>query len=165
MAPSVEYVTDALSTSTLTVPKKGSLDDNKFGYRPGRTVVEGHEHYPHEALLPRFPDVRWGPIEELPYEDRGLRGDAGFRNLLADATHVFDYTPKIGTEIGGINLAKLNDAQKDDLSRLIAVRGVVFFRGQDDFDIEAQRNLGKSFGPLHKVSWVTCTCIDILQVV
>ena len=152
MAPSLGYVTDTRPPSTFIVPKKGSLG-NKFGYTPGRTVAENHDHYPHEDLLPRFPDVRWAPIEEVSYEDRGVRGDTGFRNLLADAMDISDYTPKIGTEVSGINLAKLNDAQKDDLARLIAVRGVVFFRGQDEFDIEAQRSLGKHFGQLHKVSW------------
>lgn len=153
MAPSVEYVTDTRPPSTLIVPKKGSLGDNKFGYTPGHTVAENHDHYAHEDLLPRFPDVQWAPIEEVSYKDRGVRGDTGFRNLLADATDIRDYTPKIGTEVSGINLAKLNDAQKDDLARLIAVRGVVFFRGQDEFDVEAQRNLGRHFGQLHKVSW------------
>lgn len=80
-----------------------------------------------------------------------MQGDKEFRALLADATDVFDYTPKIGTEVHGISLAKLNDAQKNDLARLVSVRGVVFIRGQDEFDIEAQRDLGRYFGTLHKV--------------
>jgi sulfonate dioxygenase len=44
----------------------------------------------------------------------------------------------------------LSDAQKNDLVRLISTRGVVFFRNQDDFDIEAQRELGRYFGTLHR---------------
>jgi taurine dioxygenase len=124
--------------------------DNKFGYVPGRTPVEHHENYPHEDLLPSFPDIHWAPIGEVPYSDRGLRGDPKFRNLLADATAVFDYNPKIGTEIHGVDLSKLTDAQKDDLARLIAYRGVVFFRSQKNFDVEAQRKLGQHFGTLHK---------------
>lgn len=151
MAPSLEDLPGPQLLGSFTVPKKDALDDNKFGYTPGRTVIERHEHYPHEGLLPSFPDVQWGPIEELPYEDRGLHGDPKFRNLLADATDIFDYTPKIGTEVHGLDLARLNNAQRDDLARLIAVRGVVVFRGQDNFDIDAQRELGKHFGPLHKV--------------
>lgn len=39
---------------------------------------------------------------------------------------------------------------KNDLARLISTRGVVFFRNQKDFDIEAQRKLGSYFGTLHK---------------
>ncbi len=79
-----------------------------------------------------------------------MPGDPQFRNLLADATDIFDYNPKIGTEIYGVNLARLTDAQKDDLARLIATRGVVFFRNQSDLDIDAQRELNNYFGKLHK---------------
>ncbi|OJD24748.1 hypothetical protein ACJ73_03889 [Blastomyces percursus] len=42
------------------------------------------------------------------------------------------------------------DDQRNDLARLIATRRVVFFRDQDDFDIEAQRDLGRYFGTLHR---------------
>ncbi|KKZ64396.1 taurine dioxygenase [[Emmonsia] crescens] len=119
-------------------------------YEPGRTVVEDHENYPYDYLLPSFPDIRWDPIEKVPYHDKGILGDEKFSNLLNAATDIFDYNPKIGTEIRGVNLAKLTDDQKNDLARLIATRGVVFFRGQDDFDIEAQRDLGRYFGTLHR---------------
>jgi len=86
----------------------------------------------------------------VPYTDKGINGDPNFKNLLSSATDVFDYNPKIGTEIHGVRLSQLTDAQKDDLARLIAVRGVVFFRNQDDFDIEAQRGLIKHYGTLHR---------------
>jgi alpha-ketoglutarate-dependent taurine dioxygenase len=89
-------------------------------------------------------------LTEVPYQDKGFEGDPHFRNLLSAATDVFDYNPKIGTEIHGIDLANLTDAQKNDLARLIATRGVVFFRDQKNFDIEAQRELGKYFGTLHR---------------
>ena len=150
MAPSVidspvQIVPDTKATG------KQLVEDNKFGYEPGRTIVERHENYAHEDLLPSFPDLHWEPLEGIPYDDKGLRGDRKFCNLLHNATAIFDYTPKIGTEIHGLRLAHLSDAQKDDLARLIAIRGVVFFRQQDDFDIEAQRNLGRYFGEPHKV--------------
>ncbi|KAI9826058.1 MAG: hypothetical protein M1832_000507 [Thelocarpon impressellum] len=120
------------------------------GYQPGRTVVESSDTYAHESLKPSFPDVHWEPLTEVSYHDKGLRGHPEFHNLLDAATDVFDYNPKIGTEIHGINLAKLTDAQKDDLARLVSTRGVVFFRDQTDLDIDAQRELGKYFGSLHK---------------
>ena len=119
-------------------------------YEPGRTEIEDHFDYEYENLRPNFPDIRWDDLKEVPYSDKGLLGHPKFENLLADASDVFDYTPKIGTEIHGVNLAKLTDAQKNDLARLIATRGVVFFRGQDDLDINAQRELGSYFGTLHK---------------
>lgn len=149
MAPSLS--SNLHTSAFIPTPKKEVAGNNKFGYKPGRTVVEVHDKYPHEDLLPSFPDVHWEPLGKVPYEDRGVQGDKEFRALLADATDVFDYTPKIGTEVHGISLAKLNDAQKNDLARLVSVRGVVFIRGQDEFDIEAQRDLGRYFGTLHKV--------------
>lgn len=60
-------------------------------------------------------------------------------------------TPRIGTEITGIQLSQLTDGQKNELSLLIAERGVVVFRGQDfkDIGVEKQKEFGKYFGPLH----------------
>lgn len=129
--------------------KAASITDSTK-YTPGRSIPESHEHYEHEDLRPRFPDVHWPPLTEVPYQDKGFEGDPHFRKLLSAATDVFDYNPKIGTEIHGIDLANLTDAQKNDLARLIATRGVVFFRDQKNFDIEAQRELGKYFGTLHR---------------
>ena len=61
--------------------------------------------------------ITWPALEEVPYHDKGLDGASDFHNLLADATDIFDFNPKIGTEIHGVNLAKLSDAQKNDLAR------------------------------------------------
>lgn len=127
------------------------IKKNKIlAYEPSRTTIETHDDYEHDDLRPMFPDVHWEPLTEVPYHDRGIQGDPHFRNLLADATDIFDYNPKIGTEVHGVNLAKLTNAQKDDLGRLIATRGVVFFRNQTDLNIDAQRELTKYFGKLHK---------------
>ncbi|KAI9801824.1 MAG: hypothetical protein M1825_003197 [Sarcosagium campestre] len=157
MAPSLEEpypmpTSKDASTKDVVLNKISSLTKLSFldQYIPGRTVVEDHENYEHDDLKPTFPDVHWPPLEEVPYHDKAHLGDPKFRNLLSAATEIFDYNPKIGTEIHGVNLSKLTDAQKDDLARLIAIRGVVFFRQQDDFDIEAQRKLGQYYGSLHK---------------
>ena len=158
MAPSLTVPATSSSTGSIPVAKTAippsAEDNNRFGYEPGRTPVERHDTYAYEDLLPSFPtDLHYGPLGTIPYTDRGTHGNPKFRNLLRDATAIFDYTPKIGTEIHGVNLAKLSDSQKDDLARLIATRGVVFFRQQDDFDIETQRNLGRYYGEPHKVRW------------
>ncbi|KAI9842205.1 MAG: hypothetical protein M1837_007418 [Sclerophora amabilis] len=158
MAPSLEEPIHSLeepihAPASLVKPLAGALPLKVAAavkYEPGRTVTEAHENYEHDDLRPCFPDIHWGPLEELPYHDKGTFGDPEFRNLLSSATEVFDYNPKIGTEVHGVRLAHLSNAQKNDLARLIATRGVVFFRDQDDFDIEAQRELGKHFGTLHK---------------
>jgi taurine dioxygenase len=154
MAPSLEepYVSlhPAVTGFTGILPLKGSPLKSVPKYEPGRTVVDHPSRYEYEYLQPSFPDVKWGALEEVPYEEKGLKGDPTFKHLLQDATDVFDYNPKIGTEIHGVRLSQLNDAQKNDLARLIAIRGVVFFRNQDDLDIDQQRELTSYFGTLHK---------------
>lgn len=153
----LEYQTESwvtLKGTSNKLPGSANLNDKKRSladtYVPGRTQIEAHDAYEFDYLRPRFPDVKWEPLKEVAYEDKGLLGDPQFRNLLDAATDVVDYVPKIGTEISGINLKNLTDAQKNDLARLIATRGVVFFRNQHDFDIDAQRELGQYFGTLHK---------------
>jgi len=149
MAPSLEV---GLQNGSFDSPSPISeLKDPKVvDYIPGRTVVKKHDTYEHEGLKPHFPNVKWAPIPSLPYSDKGLLGDPQFRNLKAVATDMFDYNPKIGTEIHGVDLANLTDAQKNDLALLIAQRGVVFFRKQTNFGINEQRALGAYFGTLHK---------------
>ena len=121
-----------------------------IAYEPGRTQVDSHRDYEHGDLLPRFPNIHWEPLTEVPYQDKGLEGDNQFTDLLSTATDVFDCNPKIGTEIQGVDLTKLTDAQKNDLARLISIRGVVFFRNQTNLDINAQRELLQYYGKLHK---------------
>ena len=155
MAPALIEATSVptyVGTNNNAVKKASQSISNvhEVQYVPGRTNVADHKSYEHEDLLPNFPDIRLEPLTEMPYHDRGIHGHPQFSNLLARATDVFDYNPKIGTEIHGVNLAKLTSAQKDDLARLISVRGVVFFRDQTDLDIESQRELGQYFGKLHK---------------
>jgi sulfonate dioxygenase len=150
MAPGlVEPQFQPTTTSTPNTVIKAS--GNMHSYVPGRTIVKKHDDtYEYEDLRPRFPDIKWPAYEEIPYVDKGQLGDPSFKNLLADATDVFDYNPKIGTEVHGVDLATLTNAQKNDLARLIATRGVVFFRNQQNFGIDQQRELGKYFGELHK---------------
>jgi taurine dioxygenase len=148
MAPSLEVrVEEAASVNPLPSKAPSSA---VASYIPGRTIVEKHETYVHDDLTPSFPDKHWPALQEVPYSDKGLLGDPSFKNLLAGATDIFDYNPKIGTEIHGVDLANLSDAAKNDLALLIATRGVVFFRNQKNFDIDAQRKLGAYFGSLHK---------------
>ena len=154
MAPSLEEPINVHSYDHLSFkhakPSIFKQSPSKPVYEPGLTPLEDHLDYEYNDLRPHFPDLKWPALEEVPYHERGLEGDSRFRNLLDSATDVFDYNPKIGTEVSGVNLAKLTDAQKNDLARLISIRGVVFFRNQRDFDIDAQRKLGQYYGTLHK---------------
>ncbi|EDU42014.1 TauD Probable taurine catabolism dioxygenase [Pyrenophora tritici-repentis] len=149
MAPGLVDVQLQATTTSKPVPNLKS--GNIHNYTPGQSEVQKYdETYEYEDLRPWFPDITWPAYTEIPYTDKGQLGDPNFKNLLASATDVFDYNPKIGTEVHGVDLANLTDVQKNDLARLIATRGVVFFRDQKNFGIDEQRELGKYFGELHK---------------
>ncbi|KAI9888982.1 MAG: hypothetical protein M1814_006099 [Vezdaea aestivalis] len=142
-----------LKSEPLATSKPEPLTTLKpvLAYKPGVSATENHEDfYPYEHLRPNFPNFQWDPIPKLPYSDKGLEGTSDFRHLLSAASDVFDYNPKLGTEIHGIQLSQLTAEQKNDLARLVSVRGVVFFRNQTDLDINKQRELLQYFGTLHK---------------
>jgi taurine dioxygenase len=148
MAPVLDIAQHPIfETFNVPTPK---TTGNKFGYVPGVTPVNNQKSYKHEDLKPTFPDLKWEALEEVAYEDKGKLGHSQFKNLLAGARDVYDYSPKIGTEIEGVQLKFLSDEAKNDLAKLVATRGVVFFRNQQDFTPEDQLALGRYFGKLHK---------------
>jgi len=107
--------------------------------------------YPYNDFKPHHPDVHWEPLVEIvPPKDRAHFADKSKASLFAAASKVTDLTVPIGTQIDGIKLRNLSDKQRDELALLIAERGVVFFRDQDDFTIEDQLALGRYYGILHK---------------
>jgi sulfonate dioxygenase len=116
MAPSLEEPVSEhhLTNDNVGYKSRGLIP--KVTYVPGRTNIESHDAYEHEDLRPNFPDFQWPPLEPVPYTDKALDENPEFRNLLESATDIFDYTPKIGTEIHGISLSRLTDAQKNDLA-------------------------------------------------
>lgn len=59
-------------------------------------------------------------------------------------------TPTSGTSISGASLKKLSAEALDDLSLLVATRGVVAFRAQHDLSIDEQLAIGRHWGRLHK---------------
>lgn len=64
---------------------------------------------------PSFPNLSWEPLKEVAVVDRGQFADPAKANLLGSASKVKHLTPSIGTEILGIDLRQLTDAQKDEL--------------------------------------------------
>jgi sulfonate dioxygenase len=58
--------------------------------------------------------------EITPAGDRASFADPTKASLLGEATAIEDVTPYIGTELKGIQLSKLTDAQKDELALLVA---------------------------------------------
>ncbi|KAF8262177.1 hypothetical protein EI94DRAFT_1704955 [Lactarius quietus] len=108
----------------------------------------GNEHYnmPSTKHL-TLPDVFkfWEPLKEVKVVDRGLAADpekkslllksklffSGVRVMTLDTTKmaaskVITLMPARGTKLHGIDLHRLSDEQKDELSLLVAERGAVY---------------------------------------
>ncbi|KAF8501545.1 alpha-ketoglutarate-dependent sulfonate dioxygenase [Russula emetica] len=136
----------AATTPSKQEQKNGQLI-NPF-YSPS-FIDDGNEQYKYAQYKPSFPDVSWESLKEVKVIDRGLRANSEKKTLLSAASKVITLTPTIGTELQGIDLRQLSDAQKDELSLLVAERGVVFFRNQN-INIHEQLELARHWGPLHK---------------
>ncbi|KAJ3047746.1 hypothetical protein HK097_011247 [Rhizophlyctis rosea] len=100
------------------------------------------------SARPTWPDTKYPPLEPHDFRDVGARADPSLKNLLGAGTKRTDLTPHIGTELEGVQLSQLTDAQKDELALLTAQRGVVFFRDQD-ITVHQQLDLGRHYGRLH----------------
>jgi hypothetical protein len=71
-----------------------------------------------EVLAYRPPDP---PLKEFtPARDRAFFADPEKKSLLSQASAVDELTPYIGTELKGVQLSSLTDAQKDELALLVA---------------------------------------------
>lgn len=66
-------------------------------------------------LQPSFPKLSWEPLTEVQVTERGLSADPSKQNLFKAAQKVKHLTPAIGTEIHGVDLRQLSEAQKDEL--------------------------------------------------
>ncbi|KAI0707254.1 TauD-domain-containing protein [Earliella scabrosa] len=118
-------------------------------YSPTNGTEGDDSDYKYAKYKPHFPNVKWEPLTEFPVTDRAQFADPEKKALLSAASQVTHLTPAIGTELSGIDLRQLTDAQKDELALLVAERGVVFFRDQE-ITIEEQLELARHFGTLHK---------------
>lgn len=109
-----------------------------------------------QAKYPEFlptwdPTQKFPPLKFFKHEDPGLRADPSLKNLLLGGHTIKRITPKMGSEIDGVQLSELSSAGKDELALLVAQRGVVVFRNQDfatkgpKFAVE----YGRHFGRLH----------------
>ena len=112
----------------------------------GIDLSKGYPKVPEISQIPKFVDEAFAlRNEEYPYIERGKNADPEKKALFGAAKEVRNLTKHIGTEIVGLQLADLNDKQKDELALLIAERVVVFFRDQD-LSPQKQLELGKYWG-------------------
>lgn len=96
------------------------IDDGNEQYKYAQYKVRAipgprNSHTWLTPIQPSFPDVSWEPLKEVKVIDRGLRANSEKENLLSAASRVIALTPAIGTELQGIDLRHLSDAQKDEL--------------------------------------------------
>ncbi|PQE33981.1 family Taurine catabolism dioxygenase protein [Rutstroemia sp. NJR-2017a WRK4] len=129
-------------------PKKDSLPlpelTRKRLEKAGIDLSEGYPTRPDRPLyLQDVLEIRSTP---RPHHDAGLRADPKKPHLFGAAERITDLTKHIGTEVVGLRLDELTDAQKDELALLVAERGVVFFRNQEGLSPKVQRDLGEWFG-------------------
>lgn len=108
------------------------------------------------SFLPTWdPAEKYDPLTFHQYEDPALRANESFPNLFPTSQKsnivVKRITPKLGSEIQGLQLSGLSSEAKDELALLIAQRGVVVFRDQD-FSSKGPEYVAKyveHFGKLH----------------
>ncbi|KAG7800156.1 hypothetical protein KL929_001072 [Ogataea haglerorum] len=110
----------------------------------------------------KYPDwtPTWDPKHQMAFTnpkpfrhtDRAYFGDPTFQSLLSgENVQTRKLSPKLGTEVTGVQLSALTARQKDDLALLVEQRGVVVFRDQDfkDQSFDFIKDWGRHFGPLH----------------
>ncbi|TBU47349.1 hypothetical protein BD309DRAFT_1077978 [Dichomitus squalens] len=113
------------------------------------------EEYKYAHLLPVFPkDEHYPPLTPFEHVDPGFRAlnHPDPRSFLDNATSVIEITPRLGSEVRGVNLAELDNDGRDQLALEVARRGLVVFRDQQDFidrGPEFYREWGRYFGRLH----------------
>ncbi|KAJ7823561.1 hypothetical protein B0H14DRAFT_3088869 [Mycena olivaceomarginata] len=112
------------------------------------------DEYRYSHLLPVFSQDTYPPLTPFSHSDPGLRAlnHPNPRAFLSNATSVVELTPRLGTEVHGINLAELDSDARDELALEVARRGLVVFRDQHDFidrGPDFYKQFGAHFGRLH----------------
>jgi len=119
---------------------------------PSEEKNEPEYRYAH--LLPDFSADRYPPLTSFDHVDPGHRAlsHPNPQEFLEKATSIDEITPHLGTEIVGINLAELDSRGRDQLALEVAKRGLIVFRGQQDFidrGPDFYLEWGRHFGRLH----------------
>ncbi|KAM9938239.1 hypothetical protein OXX80_002241 [Metschnikowia pulcherrima] len=136
----VKTGSDASWLEKIPGPTKKRLE--KYGV----DLSKGYPKVPDRKDIPTFLDEAYKiRSKEYPYIERGKSADPSKSALFSAAKEVNNLTAHIGTEIVGLQLADLNDQQKDELALLVAERVVVFFRNQE-LAPQTQLELGKYWG-------------------
>ena len=138
------------TTTTTTQTATGGTVNLKAAFD-----TDVHTQYKYVDYLPVYDETTsFPPTEPFEAVHRGLEADKAKPNLFQSgnsSVEITRLTPRIGTEIKGLQLSQLTDAQKNELALLVAERGVLVFRDQDfkDIGLKKQKEFGQYFGRLH----------------
>ncbi|KAF8249061.1 TauD-domain-containing protein [Wilcoxina mikolae CBS 423.85] len=147
MAPHVAPPSPALtSTSSSCSDDEEVYDINvpiKAGPKPVRKPSTAYPNY-----LPTWDPNFFPPLPPFNFTDPGLRADPLKRSLLLPGVITTPISPKMGTEVTGLQLSSLSSQQRDELALLVSERKVVVFRDQDFADIgpAQQQQFANHFG-------------------
>ncbi|KAF5364663.1 hypothetical protein D9758_005537 [Tetrapyrgos nigripes] len=154
------------TTTTTETPKSFTLtvhpSPNDPKGLPGQPTPKERgqgpfETYPYKDLLPKVfpqPGEIGSPLEDFEHVDPGHRAlkHPNPNAFLEKATKITHLAPAIGTEVEGVNLAKLTNDERDQLALAVARRRVMIFRDQDDFFNAGGKfwqEFGSYYGRLH----------------
>ncbi|TID15801.1 hypothetical protein CANINC_004330 [Pichia inconspicua] len=128
-------------------------EDSKIGDFPS-VSKEAREAAKFKEWLPTWDPAthqKYDHLKPFKHEDKGLLGDPEFKSLKSVEGSTYKaLSPRLGSEVDGIQLSQLNEQQKNDLALLVEQRGVIIFRNQDlkykSFD--EIKDLVRYYGPL-----------------
>lgn len=106
---------------------KASTNSSILHHRAESFTMSSQPLYP--AYLPTRPDG-FQPTVNLPYfeaEEPGSRADATKPSLFRAGAVVENITPRVGSEVRGVQLTQLSKAGLDEVALLAAERGVLVF--------------------------------------
>ena len=147
-----ETLTQTIATLTLRTTEQSQTNNEKKVVNGNQNSTQGSELYRYAHLLPVFDkSEHYQPLTPFEHVDPGLRAlkHDDPRSFLRAATSVDDLTPDLGTEIRGVNLAKLTSDERDQIALEVARRGLLVFRDQQEFidsSPEFYLDWGRHFG-------------------
>ncbi|KAF9072735.1 hypothetical protein BDP27DRAFT_1261175 [Rhodocollybia butyracea] len=159
------------STQTQTVTAAPALITLRSSDGSQAAAEKSSEEYRYSHLLPVFSQDQYPPLTPFEHSDPGQRAltHANPWSFLDNATSVIELTPRLGTEVHGVNLRTLDSDSRDQLAlevcrtvpdqsyantyfRKVARRGLMVFKDQQEFldaGPDFYREWGSHFGRLH----------------
>jgi len=133
---------------TPTSPHGEEVYDINVPIKALRESKDESKDHKYKQYMPNWDKVFFPPLPPFEFTDPALRADIHKRNLLRPGVRTTELSPKMGTELSGVQLSQLSDQAKDDLALLVSERKCVVFRDQDfaDWGPENQQNFAKHFG-------------------